>query len=52
MLVHEIKDYKNMTVADALEVADFVRELNYLEAEGFITIEEDENGETRLYPAS
>lgn len=52
-ITHEIKEdaYEIATVEEALEVAELVKELNYLESEGFITIEADSDGEPRLYPA-
>lgn len=49
-VVYDIKDYDQMTVEDAIEVAEFVGALNYLADEGFIEIEEGENGEPLCYP--
>lgn len=40
-----------ITVADAKDHAEFVKEVNYLIAEGLIEIEEDANGQVRAYPA-
>ena len=45
-------DYDKVTVGDVTDMQELVKDINYLEAEGFIEIEEDADGEPRLYPVT
>jgi len=51
MIDFEIDEEKldQITIEDAEDHEEFIRELNYLIMEGLIEVEEDEAGEPRLY---